>query len=97
MIDFAFYDPNTWRPVSKPEDLLRRAKKLRVIRGAMASFFWHPHMLNPKGRYYQEVPGSYEKIGGKNSLRLVIKGLKELGYTFKSIEDQSIFPEEHLQ
>lgn len=97
MIDFAFYDPQTWRPISKPEDVIRRAKKLRVIRGAMASFFWHPHMLNPKARYYQEVPGSYEKIGGKNSLRLVIKGLKELGYTFKSIEDKTIFPVEHLQ
>ena len=97
MIDFAFYDSKTWRPISKPEDVLRRAQKLKVIRGAMASFFWHPHMLNPKARYYQEVPGSYEQIGGKNSLRLVIQGLKDLGYTFKSIEDQSIFPVEHLQ
>lgn len=97
MIDFAFYDPQTWRPISKPEDILRRAKKLKVIRGAMASFFWHPHMLNSKARYYQEVPGSYEEIGGKDSLRIVIKGLKELGYTFKSIEDQSIFPVEHLR
>lgn len=94
MIDFAFYDPNTWRPISTPEDVLRRAKKLRVIRGAMASFFWHPHMLNENSRYYQQVPGSYQKMGGKNSLRLVVKGLKELGYTFKSIEDKTIFPVE---
>lgn len=97
MVDFAFYDSKTWRPVSKPEDIIRRAKKLRVIRGAMASFFWHPHMLNPNARYYKEVPGSYEAIGGRNSLRLVIQGLKDLGYTFKSIEDQSVFPVEHFQ
>ena len=94
MIDFAFYSSKTWRPISAPEDILRRAKKLRVIRGAMASFFWHPHMLNPLSRYYQEVPGSFEKIGGKNSLRIVVKGLKELGYTFKSIDDKTIFPDE---
>lgn len=93
MIDFAFYDPNTWRPISTPDDVIRRAKKLRVIRGAMASFFWHPHMLNQNARYYQQVPGSFEKIGGKNSLKLVIKGLKKLGYTFKSIEDKSVFPD----
>lgn len=94
MIDFAFYDPKTWRPISTPADILRRAKKLLVIRGGVASFFWHPHMLNQNSRYYQQVPGSFEKIGGKNSLRLVIKGLKELGYIFKSIDDKTIFPDE---
>lgn len=96
MIDFAFYAPQTWRPVSKPEDVLRRAKKLKVIRGAVASFFWHPQLLNPKSRYYQEVPGSYEAIGGKKSLSLVIDGLKDLGYEFKSIEDKTYFPDEEV-
>lgn len=92
MIDFAFYSPSTWRPVSKPEDILRRAKKLRVVRGAFASFFWHPHMFNPNARYYKEVPGSFEAIGGKKSLSIVIKGLKEMGYKFVSIDDRKIFP-----
>lgn len=96
MIDFAFYDSNTWRPVSKPEDVLRRAKKLKVIRGAVASFFWHPQLLNAKSRYYQEVPGSFELIGGKQSLILVIEGLKKLGYEFKSIEDKTYFPDEEV-
>jgi uncharacterized protein YdaL len=94
MIDFAFYDPKTWRPVSKPADVLRRAKKLKVIRGAVASFFWHPQLLNARSRYYQEVPGSYAQIGGERSLTLVIDGLRKLGYTFKSIEDQEYFPSE---
>ncbi|MGE3609127.1 MAG: DUF2334 domain-containing protein [Bacteriovoracaceae bacterium] len=94
MIDFAFYDPNTWRPVSKPEDVIRRAKKLKVIRGAVASFFWHPQLLERRSRYYLEVPGSFEKFGGKKSLTLVIDGLKKLGYEFKSISDTSLFPKE---
>lgn len=92
MIDFAFYDPHTWRPVGKPEDIIRRAKKLKVVRGAVASFFWHPQNLNSSSRYYQEVPGSYEAYGGKKSLELVINGLKKLGYEFKSIEDRTLFP-----
>ena len=96
MIDFAFYASDTWRPVSTPSDILRRAKKLKVIRGAVASFFWHPQLLNPKSRYYQEVPGSYEEIGGKKSLSLVIDGLKELGYQFRSIDDKTLFPDERL-
>ncbi len=96
MIDFAFYDPETWRPVSKPEDIIRRARKLKVIRGAAASFFWHPQVLNPNSRYYREVPGSYESMGGKKSLELVVKGLRDLGYEFKSIEDKTLFPEEDV-
>src|SRR5690606_14360367 len=39
MVDYVFYPSHTWRPVSKPEDILRRARKLKVIRGAVASFF----------------------------------------------------------
>lgn len=94
MIDFAFYGPKTWRPVSKPEDIIRRAKKLKVIRGAIPSFFWHPQLLDKNFRYYKEVPGSFETIGGKNSLRLVVEGIQELGFTFKSIEDKQFFPDE---
>ena len=85
MIDFAFYSKQTWRPVSYPEDILRRAKKLRVIRGAYASFFWHTTLLSPKARYYHEIPGSFEQIGGKKTLTYVIEGLKKLGYKFVSI------------
>lgn len=97
MIDFAFYAPDTWRPVNKPEDVIRRAKKLRVIRGAIASFFWHPQLLERNARYYREVPGSYEQIGGKKSLTLVVEGLKKLGYTFISIDDKKYFPDEIYQ
>ncbi len=92
MIDFAFYSPGTWRPVSFTEDLLRRAKKLRVIRGAMASFFWHPILLNQDNRYYQEKPGSFEQLGGTQTLIQMVEGLKALGYEFKSISDCKLFP-----
>lgn len=94
MIDFAFYGSKTWRPVSKPEDIVRRAKKLKVIRGAVASFFWHPQLLDENFRYYREVPNSYESIGGKNSLRLVVDGIKDLGYEFVSINNEEFFPVE---
>lgn len=94
MIDFAFYGPKTWRPVSKPEDIIRRARKLKVVRGAVASFFWHPQLLDENFRYYREVPNSFETIGGKNSLRIVVEGIKKLGYEFVSIENKEFFPVE---
>jgi len=97
MIDFAFYSPNTWRPVNKPEDIIRRAKKLKVIRGAYASFFWHSILLSPQARYYSDVPGSYETIGGKNSLRLIVTELKKMGYEFVSISDCSLFPQKRCR
>jgi len=92
MIDFAMYPKDTWRPVGSPEDVIRRAKKLKVIRGAIASFFWHPQLLNPDCVYYQNVPGSYESVGGKKTLTTVIEGLKNLGYQFVSTGDCKIFP-----
>jgi uncharacterized protein YdaL len=91
MIDFPFYSPGTWRPVSDVDDLLRRAKKLRVIRGAMASFFWHPILLERQNQYYQERPGSYESIGGPRTLIRMVEGLRALGYEFRSIGDCSLF------
>ena len=94
MIDFVFYPSYTWRPVSKPEDIIRRAKKLKVIRGAVASFFWHPLLIDPVNVYYQQHPGSYQSIGGKKSLSRVIDGLRDLGYVFKSTNDKSLFPNE---
>lgn len=94
MIDFAFYSPTTWRPVSNPEDVLRRARKLKVVRGAIASFFWHPQLLEPRSRYYRENPGSWDTMGGKKSLTRVVEGLKDLGYEFVSINDCSLFPRE---
>lgn len=92
MIDFAFYSPGTWRPVGSPEDIIRRAKKLKVVRGAVASFFWHPQLLNRNSRFYLENPGSWERIGGKKSLTNVIDGLKDLGYKFISVNDEDYFP-----
>jgi len=92
MINFAFYSKNTWRPVSTPQDIIRRAKKLKVIRGAYASFYWHPDLLDKNNRYFQEHPGSYEKMGGKQSLQMVIRELKNLGYVFKSVYDCKLFP-----
>lgn len=94
MIDFVFYPSHTWRPISTPEDIIRRAKKLKVIRGAVASFFWHPLVLDRNNVYYQQNPGSYEKMGGMKSLSLVIDGLRELGYVFKSTSDKTLFPDE---
>lgn len=93
MVDFAFYEPGTWRPVSTPMDIVRRAKKLRVIRGAIASFFWHPQLLERNSRYYIEVPGSYEKMGGKRSLTYIVEELKKLGYEFTSIKNCELFPQ----
>ena len=92
MVDYPFYRPDTWRPVSYPEDLLRRAKKLKVIRGSMASFFWHPMMLDSKGYYYREKPGTFDQIGGMKTLETLVKGLQELGYEFASIGDCRWFP-----
>ncbi len=92
MIDFAFYSPNTWRPVSSPKDVIRRAKKLRVVRGAIASFFWHPQLLEPRSRHYRQNPGSWDEMGGKKSLTQVVDGLKDLGYEFVSINDCKLFP-----
>ncbi len=92
MVDFPFYRSDTWRPVSTPEDLLRRARKLRVIRGAMASFFWHPILLDQNSVYYREVPGSFEARGGLKTLDALIRGLKSLGYEFGSIGDCRWFP-----
>jgi|GEM_PF-680900 len=92
MVDFAFYRPDTWREVSTPMDLLRRAKKLRVIRGAVASFFWHPILLDPTSVYYRTVPGSFEARGGLKTLDQLVTGLRDLGYEFASIGDCRWFP-----
>lgn len=92
MIDYVFYTDHTWRPVSNVEDLLRRAKKLRVVRGSFASFFWHPDVASENLPYYQTHPGHYEREGGKNTLIRLVRGLKELGYEFKSVGDCKLFP-----
>jgi len=93
MIDYLMYPGYTWRPVGRPADLIRRAKQLRAVRGSFASFFWHPSLLDPKARYYEENPGSYKETdGGKNTLRETIEGIKALGYEFKSISDCKLFP-----
>ena len=94
MIDFAMYPPDTWRPMGYPEDVIRRAKKLRVIRGAVASFFWHPSLIEPDHIYYKIVPGSFDAIGGKQTLTKIITALKEMGYQFVSTSDCNIFPQQ---
>lgn len=94
MIDYPFYSDHTWRPVSRPEDLLRRAKKLRVIRGSFASFFWHPDLVSENLPYYVRHPGSYEREGGQNTLRTMVDGLRSLGYEFKNVADCNLFPQE---
>ncbi len=91
-IDFPSYGCGTWRQVTRPEDLIRRAKKLKVIRGSMASFFWHPELLSRNNSYYLERPESYETIGDKFTLIQTIEGLKALGYRFRSIGDCELFP-----
>ncbi len=92
MIDYPFFSDRTWIPVSHPRDVLRFARKLRVVRGAVASFFWHVDLLSPTLPYYQMNPGNYETEGGRNTLITVVQGLKELGYEFGSIGDCRLFP-----
>lgn len=86
MVDYAFYNEGTWRLISHPRDIIRRARKLRVVRGAIASFFWHPDNLDRELPYYRTHPGNYETEGGPNSLIKIIDALQELGYVFKSID-----------
>ena len=92
MVDFPFYSKQTWRPVSTPQDILNRAKKLKVIRGAIGAFFWHTHVLSRDLYYYQQNPGSFESYGGKKSLKIIIEGMRDLGYEFISISDCKYFP-----
>jgi uncharacterized protein YdaL len=93
MVDYLMYPSGTWRPVSKPEDVLKRAKQMRVVRGSFASFFWHPSLLDPKARFYEENPESYLELDqGRDTLRLLVEGIKDLGYEFKSISDCELFP-----
>jgi uncharacterized protein YdaL len=93
MIEYTFFNDDTWRrPVAHPADIVRRAKKLRTVRGAVASFFWHPDLLNRGLRYYQAHPGNFENEGGYKSIRTIVEGIQALGYEFKSISDCSIFP-----
>jgi uncharacterized protein YdaL len=54
-----------------PEDLIRHAEKLRVVRDGIASFFYHPHLVPPESPFY---------------LADVIQGLKKSGYQFVSAE-----------
>lgn len=93
MIDWAFFPDDTIRLVSRPDDLLRRARKLKVVRGAYASFFWHSDLLNEELVYYKQNPESYETVGGKNTLIRVVQGLKEMGYQFRSVSDCKLFPQ----
>ncbi|HAZ14544.1 MAG: hypothetical protein A2X86_15545 [Bdellovibrionales bacterium GWA2_49_15] len=96
MVDHLDYEPPTWRSISSDQDILRIAKKLTVIRGAIASFFWHPHILSPGTTYrYMEDPTLYYRMDeGLKYLSNVIEGLKDMGYTFVSIGDPKIFPKD---
>jgi len=90
--DYAFFHENTQFPVTKVEDILKRAKLLRVVRGAWASFFWHPDLANPELPYYKSHPGHYEKVGGRKTLTRIVEGIRALGYEFQSISDCKLFP-----
>lgn len=91
-VEYPFYNDGTWRPVARPADLLHRAKKFKVIRGAWASFFWHPNLVERKLRYYQLHPGNFESEGGYESLKTLVDGIRALGYEFVSIGDCKYFP-----
>jgi uncharacterized protein YdaL len=98
MVDFPMYPDDTWRPISTVEDVLERAKKLRVVRGSYASFFWHATLLSPGLPYYQQHPDEYAELDqGKETLRRIIYGLREMGYEFKSISDCKLFPQTACQ
>jgi hypothetical protein len=63
----------------------------------MASFFWHPDVMNPNLDYYARHPGHYDTVGGKNTLIKIVEGLKEMGYVFRSIADCDLFPRAECQ
>jgi hypothetical protein len=54
-----------------PQDLIRHAEKLLVVRDGIASFFYHPFLVPPDSPFY---------------LADVVQGLKKLGYQFVSAE-----------
>jgi uncharacterized protein YdaL len=92
-IDYAFFNDKPVRKVYHPSELLNNAKRLKVIRGAFASFFWHPDLLYPELVYYQQHPENFDTEGGEHTLEAMIQGIQNLGYVFKSIGDRSIFPD----
>jgi len=92
-IDYPFYPDDPKRGVSHASDLLKHAKRLKVIRGAFASFFWHADLMVQKQIYYELHPENFAIEGGKNTLINMIEGLQKLGYRFRSIEDRTLFPD----
>jgi uncharacterized protein YdaL len=91
-IDYAFFTERPIRPVFYPEDLIRQAKRLKVIRGAFASFFWHVDLMSPKLVYYQRHRDHFKNEGGKKTLTQTVEAIQALGYEFRSIDDRSLFP-----
>lgn len=60
------------------DDLLANAEKNLVNRCAFASFFYHPYLMQ-----FPEIQGA----GGPESLRALITGLENMGYTFVAAAD----------
>jgi uncharacterized protein YdaL len=92
-IDYAFFTENPIRPVTRPADLILQAKRLRAVRGAYASFFWHPDLVSPSLLYYEQHPGNFKTEGGRNTLIKTVEAIQQLGYQFRSIDDRSLFPD----
>jgi uncharacterized protein YdaL len=56
-------------PPRLPADIIDTARRNLVIRDGFASFFWHPYLVN-------------DPRAGVSHLREIVRGIKDLGYTF---------------
>jgi uncharacterized protein YdaL len=57
----------------EPEEIVRNARRSRVVRDAWASFFWHPQLMS--------VPGEKERFAD------MIDGIRAAGYEFVSLDE----------
>lgn len=63
------------------QDMVADAKRNRVLRDAWASFFYHPHLLEP---YETGGRGSYP--GDPAELRFLVDEIRKLGYRFVDLK-----------
>jgi len=68
-------DPGYYNP---PDSIIAHAKYFLAVRDGIASFFWHPTLAN----YTDE-----EHFYGLESLKKIVRNLKQMGYTFVSPTD----------
>lgn len=64
------------------QQMLTDAKRNLVLRDSWASFFYHPFLLKP-----YEDGGRGVFPGDATELRVLLKGIKSLGYTFLDLKD----------